>query len=246
MAKIYGQKSKYLLSGDNKWRIIGGFIIPVLVFVIWFCISKLSLNIALSKTNTYIAIIAIALSFLIFKKFYNLAFKNQKIALKIASNFRRGWKGEDKIFDTLKNLSDDYIIFRDVNLYEKGNIDFVILGPCGLLAVEVKSHNGIISYNNNELLRNGYKLEKDFISQTKREALDLKKYLLEKINKNIFVIPVLVFSSKYAKMRFGLNPINDCFVIQQRFLLELIQNSPNNMLKDEVDLIEKELSKLYF
>jgi len=34
MAKIYGQKSKYLLSGDNKWRMIGGFIIPVLVFVI--------------------------------------------------------------------------------------------------------------------------------------------------------------------------------------------------------------------
>lgn len=245
MAKIYGQKSKYLLSGDNKWRIIGGFIIPVLVFVIWFCTSKLSLNIALSKTNAYITIIVIVLSFSVFKKFYSLAFKNQKIALKISNNFRKGWKGEDKVFDTLKTLSDDYIIFRDVNLYDKGNIDFIILGPCGLLAIEAKSHRGIISYNNNELLCNGYKLEKDFIYQAKLEALDLNKYLLEKINKNIFVNPVLVFSSKYAKMRFGFNKINNCFIIQKGFLLELIQSLPKNLSKEDADLIEKELSKLY-
>jgi len=120
------------------------------------------------------------------------------------------------------------------------------LGSCGLLAIEVKSHNGIISYNNNELLRNGFKLDKDFISQAKREALDLNKYLLEKINKNIFAIPVLVFSSKYAKMRFGFNKINNCFVIQRGFLLELIRNLSNNLSKDDVNLIEKELSKLYF
>jgi hypothetical protein len=146
----------------------------------------------------------------------------------------------------LKTLSDNYTIFCDVSLYNKGNIDFIILGPCGLLAVEVKSHSGRITFENGRLLRYGHPFkEKDFVIQAKNEALDLNKYLLEKINKNIFANPVLVFSSKYAKMRFGFNKINNCFIIQKGFLLELIRNLPNNLSKEDADLIEKELSKLY-
>jgi len=119
----------------------------------------------------------------------------------------------------LKKLSDDYSVFYNVNLYDRGNIDFVVLGPCGLIAIEVKSHSGNITFENGRLLRNGYPFkEKDFIIQVENEALGLKHFLKEKIQKDIFVKRVIVFSNKYAKMRFGLNPINNVFVVQKEYL----------------------------
>jgi len=119
------------------------------------------------------------------------------------------------------------------------------LGPCGLLVIEVKSHIGFIKYINNELTHNNLKFEKDFIKQTKKEAIDLNKYLLKKINKNIFVTPILVFSNKYSKIRFGFNQLDNCYVIKKEFLLELINKLPNTMSKDDINLAENEMSKLH-
>jgi hypothetical protein len=68
MAKIYGQKSKYLVSKDNKGWVIGVIIIPLIAFIIWFYFSKLILNIATWNIDKYIVIIFMLLIFLCFKK----------------------------------------------------------------------------------------------------------------------------------------------------------------------------------
>jgi len=146
----------------------------------------------------------------------------------------------------LKKLSDDYSVFYNVNLYDRGNIDFVVLGPCGLIAIEVKSHSGNITFENGRLLRNGYPFkEKDFMVQVTNEALSLKHFLKEKIQKDIFVNPIIVFSSKHANEKFGLNPINNVFVVQKEYLIKLIESLPETMSRQEAGEIEAEMSKLY-
>jgi hypothetical protein len=143
-------------------------------------------------------------------------------------------------------LPDDYIIFYDVNLFSRNNIDFVILGSCGVLAIEVKSHKGRITFNDGKLLINGFEFKKgNPIKQVKENALDLNYYLKEKIKKDIFVTPILVFSNKYTSMRFGLKTINNAYIIQKYFLLKLIYSLPIRLEYEEIRKIEKELIECY-
>jgi len=245
MAKIYGCKSKYLVSNDNKLWIIGTLIVPIISIIIWYYTSKFILNISVSKINIYVIFAFFILIFFGFKKFFKFADKTQKLSIWISNKFHKGWKGEEEVLNVLKNLSDNYIVFYDVSLYNKGNIDFVLLGPCGLLAIEVKSHYGNFSYQFNDLLNNGYTCKRNFIKQAKRGAVSLNKYLLEKINKNIFVIPILVFSNKYSKIKFGFNQIDGCYVIKKEWLIELITKLPCVFNQNDINLVELELSKLY-
>ena len=145
----------------------------------------------------------------------------------------------------LENLSDNYVIFCNVGLYNRGDIDLVILGPCGLIAIEVKSYKGGITFENGKLLINGYRIKKDILKQTMNEALDLRQYLKQKMQKEFFVIPVLVFSSKYAGVRFGLNPVNNAHIIQKEYLIKLIESLPIGISREEAGKIEEEMSKLY-
>jgi len=130
-------------------------------------------------------------------------------------------------------------------LYKKGDIDLVLLGPCGLLAIEVKNYKGNIIFENGKLKTAKRYFRKDFIKQTKNEALDLNYYLKENIERDIFVKPVLVFSNKHVYMRFGLNPVNNIFVIQKGYLIKLIESLPEVISREEATEIEQELSLLY-
>lgn len=198
------------------------------------------------KINSYTPTLILFALLLLIQNVGNDLLRTQKISQKKSNQFHHGWKGEYTILDILKNLSDDYVVFCDVNLSNKGNIDFVLLGPCGLLSIEVKSHIGKITFANNQLLRNGYPFaEKDILKQTLREALDLHDYLKEKAQIDLFVTPVLVFSNKLAQVRFGLNPINNTLVIQKEYLIKLIESLPEAINRQEATEIEQELSKLY-
>lgn len=250
MAKIYGGRSKYLVKSDLKFFTLAGAIIPALILFLGFLMIRLMLLVLDLKINPYVSLIFMLFLVLMIKRFKNTTgkymLKTQKWAYRKSDKYNRGWKGEEVVLDILKKLSDNYTVFCDVNLYDRGNIDFVVLGPCGLLVVEVKSHSGNIAFENGRLLRNGYPFkEKDFIAQVKNEALSLKHFLKEKIQKDIFVKRVIVFSNKYAKMRFGLNPINNAFVVQKEYLIKLIESLPEAMSREEASEIEQELSKLY-
>ena len=250
MAKIYGSRSKYLVKNDWKFFTIAGLIIPAFIFAFGFLMIKLMLLVLGSKINLYISLTFMLFLVLMIKRFKNTTgkdmLKTQKLAYKISDKFNRGWRGEEVILDILKTLSDNYTIFCDANLYNKGNIDFIVLGPCGLLAVEVKSHSGRITFENGKLLRYGHPFkEKDFVIQAKNEALDLNCYLKEKIPKDIFIKPVIVFSNKHAFVRFGLNPINNIFVIQKEYLIKLIESLSEVISREKATEIEQELSLLY-
>lgn len=246
MAKIYGGRSKYLVKNDWKFFTIAGAVIPALILVFVFCVIALMFSVLDLKINPYISLTLMLFLVLMLKRFKNTTgkdmLKTQKLAYRISDRYNRGWRGEEVILDVLKTLSDNYTIFCDVNLYNKGNIDFIVLGPRGLLAVEVKSHSGNITFENGRLLRNGYPFkEKDFMVQVKNEALGLNRYLKEKIQKDIFVKPIIVFSNKHANVKFGLNPINNVFVVQKEYLIKLIESLPEAMGREEADEIEQSI-----
>lgn len=143
--------------------------------------------------------------------------------------FRSGIVGEKLIGDELKKLDENYTVFQDVHvLGKKENIDFVVVGPTGVHAIEVKNHHGTVGFNGDELTLNGKSFEKDFLRQTMREATSLHDYLISSGFSNAFVIPIICFSHRFAIVRFGIQPIKNVRVIQYRWLIKMITSEPRS------------------
>src|SRR3989441_3756838 len=60
-------------------------------------------------------------------------------------NVRKGRLGERLVVDLLRGLPDDYWLVNDVTLgLAHGNIDHVLIGPCGVVVIETKRFAGNI------------------------------------------------------------------------------------------------------
>jgi len=246
MAKTYGERSEHLVKNENKFSFYWKLGVLILFTLVFSIILYFSFNLINSNVNSYVVTFLLILFLAFIKKLGKGLIAYQKFSKGKAINFFEGRKGEEEVLNVLRELSEDYIVFYDINLYARGNIDFVVLGPCGLLAIEVKSYKGKITYWGGKLLRDGFKIkEKEVLRQTMTGALDLNCYLKEKLQKNFFVTPVLVFSDKYASVRFGLNPVGNVFVVQKDYLIKLIEALPEAISREEAIEIERELSLLY-
>jgi hypothetical protein len=155
--------------------------------------------------------------------------------------FRSGIIGEKLIGDELKKLDANYTIFEDVRIPgKKENIDFVVVGPTGIHAIEVKNHHGTVGFNGDELTLNQKPFEKDFLHQAMREATTLHDYFITSGISSAFVIPILVFSHRFAVVRFGIQPIKNVRVIQYRWLNKMITSEPRSYPDQRViELIKK-------
>jgi len=124
------------------------------------------------------------------------------LTVKSLRQFIHGFEGEMKIKKILSTLPKTYHIYYDLNLINRGNIDATVIGPTGIWTIEVKSHTGKITFENNYLHVNGYQQKNDFLAQAYAEAMTLKDYISARYGEEIQVHPVLVFSSYKAYMRF--------------------------------------------
>ena len=58
-------------------------------------------------------------------------------------NVRARRRGEASVTELLGHLSDDYFLVNDVMLpYYRGNVDHVLIGPFGVMAIETKRWAG--------------------------------------------------------------------------------------------------------
>lgn len=154
------------------------------------------------------------------------------------NNFIRGIGGERKVEGVLsRDLPMGYKCLPDVRLGDKGNIDFILVGPTGVWSIEVKSHSGLIDFNGKELRRGGELFEKDFLKQAWAEAYSVRDFLKLKINQDYFVQPVIVFSSPYAKMKFGFKKVDGVYVVNLRLLIDLILGRKGTFEVNEIDKI---------
>lgn len=232
MARMHGGQSEYLIKWEKffkiasfSWLILG---LSIGLYGLVFSI----INIWLRNIGIGIgSIMVLALMFALSRKADSDAF--------IAEKFLRGRKGEAVIWYELRKLPNTYSVFQDVKINDhSGNIDFVVVGPTGIFAIEVKSHKGVIGFNGDKLIKNGYPFEedKDFIKQSSFEAMSLYEYLGQKN----FVTPILAFSSSFARVRFGFKPIkHGVHVIQKRWLLRMIESQDQISYGANTKIIEE-------
>lgn len=67
------------------------------------------------------------------------------LAARKLQNLRNGRLGERLVIQLLRELPDDYHLVNDVVLpSRRGNVDHVLIGPCGVLVIETKRWAGQI------------------------------------------------------------------------------------------------------
>ncbi len=236
MAKIYGSRSKYLVSQDlwnyGLYAVI--FLTPLVGLWMVFAF-KTGATLLTDYTGEVIAVLIVMI---ILEPFL---FRLKKTSDK----FWRGRLGEYKIKELLEKLPDEFSIFRSIRLGDRGDIDLIVLGPTGLFTLEVKSHRGNIGFDGRFLTKNGRVLEKDFLRQVKAQAVQISDVLLQKLGVKVFVKPILVFAN-YAKMNFGIHPVGGVFVIGKPFLINLIQSQPKINYQLPIEQIEKALIEITY
>ncbi len=231
MAQMFGGQSEYLKMKERRNYILSWFLILISIILVYFGFRK-NLSLLFKPEAPLIVVVSMFLIYILAILFI----RESDIFLKISNKFSRGRHGEGAIWYELKKLPHIYSVFQDVKFGEnEGNIDFVVLGPTGIFAVEVKSHAGFIDFNGEELTLNGKIFpEKDILKQVEHEVMKLHEYLQKSVTEKLFVKSTLVFSNKKTRMKFGLKPIRWTFVVQKGFLRKLIQSQP--LISNTIDL----------
>ncbi len=178
MAKVYGASSLYLERQKNLAGFkesIGLIISVILCFALLvFFTYGLVFGRGIITKITLLTLFISLISFLYWSYRYSVR----------RENFYNGQQGEELVLESLKTLPDNYSIFYDVKFYKKrGNMDFVVMGPTGIFAIEVKN-------------RRTFNLRQSDLNQTMRSAMYLKNYLAEYYNQKFFVQAVLVVVNK--------------------------------------------------
>lgn len=140
----------------------------------------------------------------------------------------RGENAEWQIKKILDELSDNYTVFQNVPIKSHLDVDFILVGPTGVLAIEVKSHKGFNMY-----------LKDKFIGQTFAEMMGLKEYL-KSSGVDIYIQAALVFTGAFVKYY---PPKKGVHVINKEYLLKLIDRSKK--IKFDQALVEAAISNLY-
>ena len=101
------------------------------------------------------------------------------IARRLAS-VRKGRLGERLVAELLRRLPDDYWLINDITLGRtRGNIDHVLIGPCGVVVIETKRLAGRIRCWGDEWFVNGYR-RKSISRQVNSGACAVRYFLIER------------------------------------------------------------------
>lgn len=235
MAKIYGGESAYVKNLQNI-RFIS-WLACLLAFLFLATVFHASL-----QPTTKLGLLLYVAGFVLLSKIICVATDTQENHF---FNARNGLRGEAMVCRMLGTLPDTFEVFRSIQLRERCDIDFVVVGPSGIFSIEVKSHGGNVGFNGIELTRNGYAFkEKNFLHQAMTEALDVHDYLLDTISRDTFVTPMVVFSNKQSYVRFGQKPVRNVKVIKKEWLLDLIVNTQTRLSPGDVEAATAALARL--
>jgi nuclease-like protein len=95
-------------------------------------------------------------------------------------NVRKGRLGERLVVDLLRGLPDDYWLVNDITLgLAHGNIDHVLIGPCGVVVIETKRLAGNIRCWGDDWSIDGY-VRKSVSRQVNSGACAVRYFLSER------------------------------------------------------------------
>lgn len=237
MARYEGKRSAYELS-NIKFNLVISLVYLFLLFILIILLWALSIINIFNQQYFWIIIglfgIALFLLHFIFpwlsRDFYC---------------FVKGLRAEDRIRFELLYLPNNYTVYEDVKIPGiQSNIDFIVIGPKGILTIEVKSHRGNIGFDRQQLTHNGKRfMEKDILEQTLHEEMNLHNYLLDQFKVGISITPILVFANR-VNIHFGLTPINNVVVVGRSYLLKYIYSKSVYNYPVPREVIEEKLKLL--
>ncbi len=136
--------------------------------------------------------------------------------------YLRGGLGEEVVGKILDNLNDDYAIVHDIQT-GFGNIDhFIICKNGNIFVLETKSHRGSVTIQNNEILINEKRPEKNFLKQSLWNANLIRDEFSAILGFTPRVTPVLVFTNAFVPY---LPIIQKVFILNKKYLLRFITAS---------------------
>jgi hypothetical protein len=97
-----------------------------------------------------------------------------------ATRYRKGMVGEELVSTLLAGLSDDFYLISDVTSpVHRGNIDHVLVGPCGVVIIETKNYRGVIKCDRDQWFVDGRRI-KSISRQVTRGAMAVKECLRDR------------------------------------------------------------------
>jgi len=158
------------------------------------------------------------------------------ILVKTVREYLSGIIGEKKVAEELAVLPDDYHVFFNIKIRNKGDIDAVVVGPTGVFAIEVKRFsNGTLYIKDHQLClktsRRDEPLSKDPVGQIKKTATFLNANLL-----HTWVDAVLVLVDCKSRI----HEHRGVRILRAKELPSYIQNKPRVLGKKSIDeLVER-------
>ena len=114
--------------------------------------------------------------------------------------WKQGAVAEESVGGLLEALPDNYFVIKDFAT-KKGTIDYIVVGPKGILTIETKSHRGVMTNKGDKLLWDGYAFEEDFIKQAWAQGYSVRDLIAEKGVCTLRPQPVIVFTNADVQIR---------------------------------------------
>lgn len=146
--------------------------------------------------------------------------KYQKDSWFKKNTYTQGAVGEMIVGRILDTLGPDFCVWHDLPTVH-GNIDHIVLSKWGkLFMVETKANFGEVFVRGGKLILNGAEPAKDMIGQCLDNVNDLRRVVKESTGKEVWVVPILVFTDAYVHNG---APIHNIRVVNKKFLVKAIR-----------------------
>jgi len=107
---------------------------------------------------------------------------------------------EEGVGGLLEALPDNYFVIDDFRT-KKGTTDYIVAGPKGILTIDMKSHQGVVTNDGEKLLQDGHPLEMDFIKQAWAQSYSVRDLLADKGVCTLRPQPVIVFTDADVQVK---------------------------------------------
>lgn len=187
-------------------------------------------------------IIASIICFVAFKVIQSQEKQNRKDITKNNNTWGIGSEAESIVGKSLSQLTQEYKVIEDLNTGH-GNIDYIVIGPTGILTIEVKATKGSISYSNEQLCINGSPLERDYLGQAEAERYWVFRELNQHFSRQYNVTGLLEFPYSHINKSTIKGPVREnIWIGEGSFHHYLIKNSRNYLSQEEINNIYTFLS----
>ena len=128
-----------------------------------------------------------------------MGIKAEKYSVR-AIGWKQGAVAEESVGGLLETLPNNYSVINDF-VTKKGTIDYIVVGPKGILTVETRIHKGVVTNDGEKLFRDGDPFEEDLIKQAWAKSYCVRDLIAEKGVCTLSPQPVIVFTDADVQVK---------------------------------------------